>query len=166
MRYRYFSTLNNFLKTKLKTVKLTTDKTKIKIIGKTKGSKGTRLNNQFKLVKPKTNIQVKQIPKANLKIEKGNLVFSPFLVLQSLNNRIRPHIPVLITHKLEKSLSRIMPFLFNIDNIKILIATQSPEGNAFEITCLKKFPLTLSLFGSKAKINDGIPIVTTLIRLN
>ena len=102
----------------------------------------------------------------NLKIEKGNLVFSPFLVLQSLNNRIRPHIPVLITHKLEKSLSRIMPFLFNIDNIKILIATQSPEGNAFEITCLKKFPLTLSLFGSKAKINDGIPIVTTLIRLN
>ena len=39
-------------------------------------------------------------------------------------------------------------------------------GADFLKTLAKKFPFTLSLFGSKAKTNDGIPIVATLANVN
>ena len=39
-------------------------------------------------------------------------------------------------------------------------------GAAFFKTFFKKFPFTLSLFGSKASTKDGIPIVTALARVN
>ena len=56
--------------------------------------------------------------------------------------------------------------LFNIDIIRILSATVIPVGNDLEITFLKKFPLIRALFGSRASINDGIPIVTVLINVS
>ena len=48
----------------------------------------------------------------------------------------------------------------------MFIATVIPVGIDLDITFLKKFPLTLSLFGSKAKIKDGMPIVIVLINVN
>lgn len=48
----------------------------------------------------------------------------------------------------------------------MFIATVIPVGIDLDITFLKKFPLTLSLLGSKAKIKDGMPIVIALINVN
>ena len=49
---------------------------------------------------------------------------------------------------------------------RILSATVIPVGNDLEITFLKKFPLIRALFGSRASINDGIPIVAVLINVS
>ena len=42
----------------------------------------------------------------------------------------------------------------------------SAVGNDLDNTLIIKWPLTLSLFGSNANINDGIPIVITLINVS
>ncbi len=39
-------------------------------------------------------------------------------------------------------------------------------GNATLVTFIKKFPFTLSSFGSRAKINAGIPIVNVLVSVS
>ena len=49
---------------------------------------------------------------------------------------------------------------------KILITTVKPGGKALEMTFFKKLPLILYLLGSNASIKEGIPIVTTLIKLS
>lgn len=53
-------------------------------------------------VKPRTNKIAIHIARVNLYIEKGNFEFSLFLDLVNVNNKIKPLIPVEITHKLEK----------------------------------------------------------------
>ena len=48
---------------------------------------------------------------------------------------------------------------------KILIIVVKAVGIDLDITFFKKFPRILSLLGSNASIKDGIPIVTTPIKL-
>ena len=48
----------------------------------------------------------------------------------------------------------------------ILLTIVSAGGADFFNTFFKKFPFTLSWFGSNARINDGIPIVRTLVSVN
>lgn len=151
---------------KLNIIKLINEIIIILIILSNIGIIGAILNIELKSVSPNINIIVNMIESTILNIENGNLVSSPFLVLESVNNKIIPHRPVDMTHKLENCSSGIIPNLFNIDSANIFIATVSPVGNAFDITFFKKYPFILSLFGSNASINDGIPIVTTLIKLN
>ena len=61
-------------------------------------------------------------------------------------------------------------FRFNIldaNSISIvLITTVIDVGNATLDILNKKLGFTFSLFGSNASINDGIPIVNTLIKVN
>ena len=102
----------------------------------------------------------------SLYIEKGSFDFSFFLVFDNLNNNDSPQEPVKITLKLEKYLSDITLNLFNIVKIVIDRITNAAVGKDFEITFFKKLPLILSLLGSNASIKDGIPIVTTLIKVN
>lgn len=47
----------------------------------------------------------------------------------------------------------------------MLLTTVKAVGIAFEITFFKNCPFILSLFGSSANTNDGIPIVTMLINV-
>ena len=39
-------------------------------------------------------------------------------------------------------------------------------GNATDVTFVKNFPFTFSLFDSSANMNAGIPIVNTLVNVN
>ena len=49
---------------------------------------------------------------------------------------------------------------------KTIIISVKAVGIAFEIIFFKKLPCIFSLFGSKASINEGMPIVITLIKVN
>lgn len=129
------------------------------------GISGTILNHQLNAVKPKINKAVMTIAKVNLKIETGSLLFSLLLDFAKVNNNRIPQIPVPITHKLEYCSSETISFLFKIAKTNILRITVSPTGKALTITFFKNSPFILSLFGSKAKIKDGKPIVMVPIRL-
>jgi hypothetical protein len=48
----------------------------------------------------------------------------------------------------------------------MFITVVIPDGKALLITFFKKLPFTLSLLGSSANTNAGIPIVITLINDN
>ena len=113
----------------------------------------------------KNNILI-EIAIDNLYIEKGSFVFSLFLDFESTNSKVNAQIPVIIILKLEKYESVIILNLFNIVNIAIAIITILAVGRDFEIIFLKNLPLTRSLLGSNANIKDGIPMVTTLIKVN
>ena len=89
-----------------------------------------------------------------------------FLDLVKVNNKAKPLRPVEITHKLEKYSSAIIPNLFKIVKAKIVITFVIAVGKAFATTFCKNLPLILSLLGSNANINEGIPIVVTLINDN
>ena len=48
----------------------------------------------------------------------------------------------------------------------IFITITKAGGADFFKTLIRKLPSTLSLLGSNASINEGIPIVTTLDKVN
>lgn len=104
--------------------------------------------------------------RVNLKGEKGNFEFSLFLLLAKVNNKSNPRVPVEIMHKVELSDAVKILYFFNIVIAKIFVVTHNAVGNDFDITFLKKLPFIRSLLGSNAKTNEGIPIVTVLIKLN
>ena len=73
--------------------------------------------------------------------------------------------PVKITAKVEKYVESKLNILDTKDKINILNTTVKAAGIALFIIFIKKLPLILSLFGSKANTKDGIPIVKTFIRV-
>ena len=99
-------------------------------------------------------------------IDINNVVLKIFIGLLILNNNINPVNTVKIIHMLEYvSIGRLYFMLINTIKI-IFITVVKAIGIDFAITFGKNFPLTLSVFGSNAKINDGIPIHTNDIKLN
>ena len=78
-------------------------------------------------------------------------------------SRINPVMVVTITARVE-SCGAVKPKrLSKNTRITIFSTMVSPVGMDLLITLTTNFPRTISLFGSKAKINDGIPIVSVLI---
>ena len=60
----------------------------------------------------------------------------------------------------------LVPLLLIIIIINIFITIVIAGGTAFFKTLGKNLPVTLSLLGSKERINEGIPIVETLAKVN
>ena len=60
----------------------------------------------------------------------------------------------------------ILNILAIIITLITFITIVSPPGIDFFNTFIKKLPYTLFLFGSKANIKDGMPIVTELTKLS
>ena len=123
-------------------------------------------NHQLNVVRQQMNNIVIKIASVNLNIEKGNFVFSLFLLLASVNNRSNPKIPVEIIHNVELSPDVRILYFFNIVIAKIFVVTHKAVGSDFETTFFKKLLFICSLLGSNAKTNEGIPIVTVLIKLS
>ena len=85
--------------------------------------------------------------------------------LHTLNKSKKLIKDVEITHKVEIFLLEI-PMLPKTNEIRTtLITIEIPPGKALFIILCKKLPLILSLFGSSAKIKEGIPIVSTLVNV-
>ena len=123
-------------------------------------------NHQLNVVRQQMNNIVIKSASVNLNIEKANFDCSLFLLLASVNNRSNPKIPVEIIHNVELSSDVSMLYFFNIVIAKIFVVTHKAVGSDFEITFFKKLPFIRSLLGSNAKTNEGIPIVTVLIKLS
>ena len=87
-------------------------------------------------------------------------------VSHNLYRKINPEIPVRNTTKLETTSSGKLNAYLNISTMMTLNTTVSAAGTLLPITFTKKFPLTISVFGSRAKINDGIPIVNVVINVS
>ena len=119
-----------------------------------------------KTVKPQVNNNVSIMASVNLKIEIGNFEFSLFLVLDKVNNKMIPQIPVPTTHKVELCSLGISSYLVKSVTIKIFKVTVNPVGKALAIMFFRKLPCMRSVLGSKASKKEGIPMVITLIRLN
>ena len=92
-----------------------------------------------------------------------------FLILlkgiHNLNSKNSPLKPVNITHKVESSLPLKFikcesPIIINID-----MTIVKAQGRARLTMFLNRFPFILFLFGSRARTNDGIPIVRTLVNV-
>ena len=85
--------------------------------------------------------------------------------LQSLNKNINPVVPVIITIKVLARLASILKWSLNNTIITTLKTTVKAAGTLLLTTFKIKLPLTLSLLGSSASINDGILIVQDVIKL-
>ena len=155
-----------FLNIKFKTIKFIIATIDVTNVSSLIVSNGTIENQHLKYVKQKKKNTSIAILKANLNLENGNFLCSLFRDLASVNRKHIPTIPVEITHKLEYTSFAIIPFLLRTVIIIILSIEVKAGGTAFEITLRKKWPFIRSLFGSSASKNDGIPIVTILIRLS
>lgn len=110
----------------------------------------------------KTSIQ-----KLNNKIIENNKVkrigFNGLLILY---NNIKPVKTVKITARVEICSCVKLNIGPNMVISIIFPTIVIEEGKDFPSMFIKKFPLILSLFGSKASIKEGIPIVTMLVRDN
>ena len=161
----YTFILNIFLKINFKTIKSVIVKIIMLPMYGNIGSKSTILNHQFKYVKPIINNPTMINVNINLYGDTSNFDFSLFLDLDKVNKSDKPEIPVAITHSEEYAYSGIILNFTKNAITKMLIIVVRAVGIAFEIIFFKKLPCILSLLGSKASINEGIPIVTTLIKL-
>ena len=75
-------------------------------------------------------------------------------------------VPVKNTTSLDTTSSGKLKAVLNNTIIVTLNTTVKAAGMLLLMTLRKKFPLTNSSFGSKAKTNDGIPIVNAVINVN
>ena len=114
----------------------------------------------------KTKIIVIHIDSNSLYIENGSELSSLFLDLLKLNSNKSPQKPVDITHNVDNLLVSITLNLLNNVRKNIDIAQINPVGRAFFNIFFKNEPVIFSLFGSNASKNEGVPIVTKLIRLS
>ena len=129
------------------------DKTTSNIYGVKLASSNTFLNPNI----PKEKIVIIKISNTILKALNG---------LHNLYNNINPVKPVKRTQIVEVSISVNLKISLTIIVIKTLATIVSAAGRDLLITFGKKCPVTLSLLGSSAKMNDGIPIVTTLVKVS
>ena len=83
-----------------------------------------------------------------------------------LYNNINPIIPVMITARVETSGLLSLIILGKVIIIIMFETMVKAVGKLFFNTFTIILPFILSLFGSKARINDGIPIVTVLISVS
>ena len=86
--------------------------------------------------------------------------------LQILYRWMNPVIAVKKTHKDVSNPSFKWKTWANIVTKTILKTTVNAVGKLFETIFNKKFPFTSSVFGSRARINEGMPIVNPVIRVN
>ena len=86
--------------------------------------------------------------------------------LQILKIKIKPVIPTIITHKVEDVVVLKLKIAVKMTIIKMLITIVKAAGMDVAMTLPKNLPWTFSSLGSKAKINDGIPIVKTLVKVS
>ena len=124
------------------------------------------LKNAEKHVIAKINIIVIHIASNSLYMENGSGLSSLFLDLLKLNSNKSPQKPVDITHNVDNLLVSIILNLFNNIRKNIDIVQINPVGRDFFNTFFKNEPVIFSLFGSNASKNEGVPIVTKLIRLS
>lgn len=85
---------------------------------------------------------------------------------QSLYKKMKPEIPVKKTTKLETTSSGKLKAYLNISTIITLKTTVKAAGRLLPITFIRKLPLTMSVLGSNARMNDGIPIVNVVISVS
>lgn len=120
----------------------------VKIVNENKSPKNTTSN---------VNIVIKNTNK-HLRIAlNGTLI---------LYKSIKPVSPVKRTHKVDTSSSVSLIMVGRNTIIKTLATIVKAVGIDLFKTLIIILPLILSLLGSKAKINDGIPIVTTLVKVS
>ena len=86
--------------------------------------------------------------------------------LHILNKWINPVIAVKKTHKDVSKLAGIWKIDAQSVTKMILKTTVKDVGRLLLTIFKRKLPFTKSWFGSKAKINDGIPIVKAVIKVN
>ena len=79
---------------------------------------------------------------------------------------MNPVIAVMMTAKVDTSVEEILIILGSITMISIFETMVSAVGNDFLSTLTIILPLIRSLFGSSARTKDGIPMVTTLVRVS
>ena len=115
------------------------------------------LKNEYWTVAPYVKPQIKKINKQVLKMLNG---------WQSLYKNIKPVVPVKNTTREEVIDSFKWKAYLNNMMIITLNTTVRAGGKLFPMTFKRKFPLTSSLLGSKAKTKDGIPIVNIVIRVS
>jgi len=84
----------------------------------------------------------------------------------NLYKKIKPDIPVRKTTKLDTTSSGKSKANLNISTMMTLNTTVSAAGTLLPITFIKKFPLTISVLGSNARMNDGIPMVNVVIKVS
>ena len=117
----------------------------------------TSENRFLKTTTPNRNIQIKLTNKILLSVLKGTL-----MRYRSIN----PVNPVSNTAKVETSSLLILITSGRNVIINILHTIVKAVGNDFFRTFMMILPFILSLFGSKASMNDGIPMVTILVRVS
>ena len=86
--------------------------------------------------------------------------------LQILYRWMKPVIAVKKTHNDVSSPSSKWKILANIVTSTMLKTTVKAVGRLLLTIFNKKLPFTNSVLGSKARINEGIPIVNPVIRVN
>ena len=111
-------------------------------------------------------LNIKQQP-AKIATSVGSKI--PLKILNGLDIfiiSIKPVSTVSITHIVEYICDGNFKNIFNIKTITIFSITVNAVGIDLLITFPINLPFTLSLFGSNARINDGIPIHTSEIKLS
>ena len=78
----------------------------------------------------------------------------------------KPIVALEMTHIVDDDCKLILNTIESIIIRIILITIVNAAGNALLITLVKKFPLTILWFGSKASTKEGIPIVTVLVKVS
>lgn len=131
--------------------------TKIKIKINIFKFKTVKAKNSLKPINVPIKPKIKIIIKLNLNLFKGKHI---------LNNNKKPVNPVIITHKVDICTSFNKKKLPNTAITTIFKTIVNEVGKDLLKTLIKKLPLIRLLFGSKAKINEGTPIVKKLVKVN
>ena len=118
---------------------------------------GLKLKNSFWKIIQYENPKTIKINRAALIVLKG---------LHILYKWINPVIAVKKTHKEVSKPSCKRKIFVNIVTKIILKTTVNAVGKLLLTIFNKNWPFTKSLFGSKAKIKEGIPIVKPVIKVN
>jgi len=121
------------------------------------GDNITSENSSLKNTIPNINITIKKVKSNLLKLLKG---------VHILYKSINPVIPVIITHKVD--ISSDVSLIKEGSTIIIIIfaVIVSAVGTEFFKTLEIILPFIRSLLGSKARIKEGMPIVTILVSVS
>ena len=121
------------------------------------GVNNVKENKSLKTTAPNINIQINVTNKTLLKLLNGTLI---------LYKSIKPVNPVNKTASVDTSSSVNLMISGKTVIIRILATIVRAVGKDFLSTLIIILPFIRSLFGSNAKMNDGIPIVTILVNVN
>ena len=114
-------------------------------------------NKSLKSTIPSVNSIISDTNNIRLNLLNGTLI---------LYNKVKPVKPVNITARVDTSASVILIIFGKKDIITTLVTMVRAVGKAVFMTFIMILPFILSLFGSRARINDGIPMVTMLVKVS